>query len=169
MNIKDYPFLRDARKISNDICIDGVPLRKSSRLCMRPILGAFVDRRGEQPFIIGVYVGRRSPKSISEFMKDFVSEVQSINVDGLVIEDRKVDFEIRAYCCDVPTRFFLASVKYPTSYDGCTKCCQRVENSTSGKLHCTLAGTRFATLSIIRNQEVIQSRNWERTWSSNSS
>jgi hypothetical protein len=125
LTLADYPFLRREKKIKIDICIDGVPLVKSSKLSMWPILGAFVNRRDLNPFLIGVYVGRGSPESISEYLKDFVEEIEQITGNGgLIFGKKTIPFEIRAFCCDAPARAFLASTRYHTSYHGCTKCVQ---------------------------------------------
>jgi hypothetical protein len=133
----NFPFLLTCDKIIIDICIDGVPLVKSSRLCMWPILGAFVDRRTENPFMLGVYIGRGNPKSISDFLQEFVNEVQSLE-GRLEIEGRSVEFSIRAYCCDAPARSFLASVRYHTAKKGCSKCFQigqRVDSTMTFQNH----------------------------------
>jgi hypothetical protein len=124
LTVANYPFLDNCEQIELDVCIDGVPLVKSSRLCMWPILGAFVDRRDVNPFLIGVYVGRGSPKSITDFFQDYVQEMKKL--DGLlsISEKKSIPFSVRAYCCDAPARSFLASVRYHTGFHGCTKCCQ---------------------------------------------
>jgi hypothetical protein len=124
LTVANYPFLNDCEQIELDVCIDGVPLVKSSRLCMWPILGAIVDRRDVNPFLIGVYVGRGSPKSITDLFQDYVQEMKTL--DGLlrISEKKSIRFTVRAYCCDAPARSFLASVRYHTGFHGCTKCCQ---------------------------------------------
>jgi hypothetical protein len=123
LTIKDYPFLATDTEIIIDICIDGVPLVKSSRLCLWPILGAFVDKREYKPFVIGVYAGYGSPTSIGEFMEDFIKEVKELQTE-FTIEGEKKDLIIRAFCCDAPARSFLAGVRYHTAKHGCTKCTQ---------------------------------------------
>ncbi len=120
-----YKFLSTEEAIELDICIDGVPLVKSSKLCMWPVLGAFVDKKDVKPFIIGLYVGYGSPKCVSEYLEDYVMEVDEIlSAGGIVVNNRRIPLKIRAYCCDAPARAFLASTKYHSARHGCSKCTQ---------------------------------------------
>jgi hypothetical protein len=125
LKTEDYPFLKEAKNIQIDVCIDGVPLVKSSKLCMWPILAAFVNRPDVKPFLIGLYVGYGSPKSIEHFLEDFVQEILSIKEKGgIEINGKLIPFEIRAFCCDAPARAFLCGIKYHTAFHGCSKCAQ---------------------------------------------
>jgi hypothetical protein len=75
-----------------------IPLVKSSQLTMWPILGAFVNQRHISPFIIGVYCGYGSPKSINEYLADFVDEIKHINAnEGIFVHNRKINFSLRCF------------------------------------------------------------------------
>jgi hypothetical protein len=120
-----YKFLSTDESIKLDICIDGVPLVRSSKLCMWPIVAAFVDKKNVKPFLIGLYVGYGSPKCISEYLEDYVMEVDEImSAGGIEVKDRILPLKIRAYCCDAPARAFLAGTKYHGARHGCAKCKQ---------------------------------------------
>ena len=55
------------------INIDDVPLFKSSKMQMWPILCSF---HGFQPFIAGIYCGKGKPNSVDEYLADFLEELQ---------------------------------------------------------------------------------------------
>jgi hypothetical protein len=145
LKISNYNFLQTANEIVIDICIDGVPLVKSSKLCMWPILGSFVNKREVKPFLIGLYVGNGSPKSIEAYLKDLVEELKLIKENGgIEINGNKVPFRVRAFCCDAPARAFLAGVKYHTAFHGCSKCTQvgrRVGGKRGSTVYSNVAGT----------------------------
>lgn len=67
-SILNYTGLEDIHEIKIDIGIDGMSVYKSSKFCLWPILGALTNRRDLQPFIIGVFGGKKSPHNIDEFM-----------------------------------------------------------------------------------------------------
>jgi hypothetical protein len=131
----NYDFLNHESILEIDICIDGAPLVKSSKLALWPILGAFVNRRSVAPFIIGVYVGRGSPVSSNELLEDFVNEIIA-NRDSSVKEHTEIkmkykenplNIRIRCFTCDAPARAFISCTKYHTAFEGCPKCAQKGE------------------------------------------
>jgi hypothetical protein len=125
INVKDYPFLNSVPTIRIDICIDGVPLVKSSKLVLWPILGNFCDNSTLHPFLIGCYVGYGGPNSINDYLGSLIDEVLIINENnGIEISGKTIPLEIRAFTCDAPARSFLAGTMYPTALRGCSKCNQ---------------------------------------------
>lgn len=71
-------FLQDLEEVVLDIGIDGIPLYKSSRTQLWPILGAFVNRPHVPPFLIGSYYGKTSPQNADIFLEEFLLEVDHL-------------------------------------------------------------------------------------------
>ena len=64
------------------INIDGLPLFKSSNLQFWPILGIVDNMPSKSPFIIGLFCGVKKPTVVSEFVKDFISEMSILEREG---------------------------------------------------------------------------------------
>ena len=59
--------------------IDGLPLFKSSNLQFWPILGMVDNMPSKSPFIVGLFCGVKKPSVVSEFVKDFTSDMSILD------------------------------------------------------------------------------------------
>lgn len=109
-----------------DIGIDGFLLAASSSQVGWLIMGAIVDVR-LIPFLIGMYCGKHSVKSIDAFMKPFCEDAGNLMKNGvqLIKNGPRVPFRIRLFCCDTPARSMITNTKYYSAKAGCHKCNQR--------------------------------------------
>lgn len=130
----NYEFFNSCETISIDINIDGLPLYKSSRKSVWPILGAFVNQKSISPFCIGIWSGTGHPKSSDLLLKDLSEEI--IELKGRLIEvgrnRQKKKFHIRAFICDAPAKAFVKTVLNHNSKHGCNECNQigfRLDNT----------------------------------------
>lgn len=73
-------------------------------------------------FIISLYLGNSKPSSLHEFPDDFLSEFEEIIRQGVSLEDKTFQVELRAFICDAPARAFLKQVKGHTGYFSCERC-----------------------------------------------
>jgi hypothetical protein len=64
------------------INIDGIPLFKSSTMCLWPILGSFQEIE-VNPFPIAVYCSTCRPNSLDDYLKDFIVEMKELETEGL--------------------------------------------------------------------------------------
>ena len=69
-----------------------------------------------EPFLIGLYVGQKYPKSVDLFMYHFTSDLtKMISCNGLFIsdgeEERRVLVRIRFYVIDTPKRGYVVSTR----------------------------------------------------------
>ena len=60
------------------INIDGLPLFKSSRIRLWPILGLLLSANMKEPVVIEMYCGHTKPSSTEEFLKDFIAQLQKL-------------------------------------------------------------------------------------------
>lgn len=98
-----------------DVGIDGLPFHKSSGVGLWPILGNLVNVESTGVFLIGCYIGIEKPYNINSYLHDFVNEFSDLQRDGIIINDKKVNIQIRAFVCDAPAKAFVCGIKGHTS------------------------------------------------------
>ncbi|XDV16329.1 hypothetical protein PO909_016096 [Leuciscus waleckii] len=101
--------------------IDGLPLFKSSATQFWPILGTLQNIRQEEPVTIGLFCGTCKPTSLTEYLEDFIAEVNEL-ANGFEFEGVRLTLHLSSMVCDAPARAFLKNVKGHTGYHGCEKC-----------------------------------------------
>lgn len=101
--------------------IDGLPLFKSSATQFWPILGTLQNIRQEEPVTIGLFCGTCKPTSLTEYLEDFIAEVNEL-ANGFEFEGVTLTLQLSSMVCDAPARAFLKNVKGHTGYHGCEKC-----------------------------------------------
>lgn len=116
--------LNNYNEVIFDINIDGLPLFKSSKLSLWPILGKIVNIKNIKVFLIGTYLGDKKPANVENFLHDFIVEAKDLLENGLEINNKKVQMQIRAIICDAPAKSFVCGITGHTSLRGCTKCIQ---------------------------------------------
>lgn len=110
------------RNIQLNVNIDGLPLTKSSRSQLYPILGQMYPIISEL-FVIGVYHGFNKPQCCNIFLEDFIDEYKILHEEGFEFNDNlKFTVTIRAIICDTPARSFVTCTKGFNGYFGCSKC-----------------------------------------------
>jgi len=104
--------------------MDGLPVYKSSSVELWPLL-CLVRQLSHKPFVVGLYCGSKKPASLSDYLQDFVQELNSLLVEGISYGSMKYNVEIGCFVCDAPARAFVKNVKSHTAYYGCEKCTQK--------------------------------------------
>lgn len=99
--------LSDNRNAELEINIDGLPLFKSSKMQLWPILGCI---NNSEPFVVSIFCGDRKPP-LEEFFEPFVNEVLQEN-----------QITLTKVICDSPARAMVKCIKSHTGYSSCDKC-----------------------------------------------
>ena len=120
-------FLPDFSFLNLQINVDGLPLFKSSRMQLWPILGQVKDLRELGPFVIALFSSSKKPSSVQEYLADFINEMKSISKDGIKIFDKQYSIKLDALICDAPARSFLKGIKSHSGYHSCERCVQQGE------------------------------------------
>lgn len=103
--------------------IDGVKLFKSSIKSMWPILAKIrFDPDIYKPFVVAAYIGNSKPKSVNEFLKDFIRDINSLQNTGVVINENQFRVKLQCFICDTPARSYLKCTKGHNSQHGCERC-----------------------------------------------
>ena len=119
--------VKSGDRLDLQINIDGLPIYKSTKSELWPILGqVWIDGKLiVKPITFGVYYGTGKPKSIEEYLKDFVDEYNQLRRQGLTVtkNNTAVRIAIDSLVCDAPATAAVTCVKGHTSYRACPKCC----------------------------------------------
>lgn len=103
-----------------DVNVDGVPVAKSSKACLWPILINIVNH--ETVLLVGTYFGKAKPSNVNSYLKPFVEDFLEINRNGLKLFDKIFHLKIRYIVADAPARAFLLNIQSHTGYFSCHKC-----------------------------------------------
>ena len=101
--------------------IDGLPLAKSTKSELWPILIKL--QLCDLQFIvpISIFHGKGKPKSL-DFLKKFVSDINVLLSEGIMYGDKHFPIIFNAIICDAPAKAFVTGIKSFSGYFGCSKC-----------------------------------------------
>ncbi|XP_050301638.1 uncharacterized protein LOC126739865 isoform X1 [Anthonomus grandis grandis] len=102
--------------------VDGIPLFRSSKLQLWPILGLIKNIPNSIVFTVAVFCGKSKPKPLNLFVKSFIDELNSLLQNGLVIGNDHINVSLHSFICDAPARAYLKCTKSHTGYSSCDKC-----------------------------------------------
>lgn len=124
--------------------IDGLPLANSSKGQFWPILLSIlnVPILSNKIFPVGIYHSLHGkPKNVN-----FIDKLKLIIVNGIIIQDKLINFELCQIICDAPAKSFLLNVKNFNGFYGCTSC--DVKGKSSDSKMCFLS-----TTNVLRTNE----------------
>lgn len=104
-----------------NINIDGLPIAKSSKSQLWPILVQIVSEN-YTPFLVGAFHGYNKPTKYNHFLQHFVKEFKRLSTIGFTYENNLYYVKIRAIICDSPARSFVTCTKGHNGRFGCSKC-----------------------------------------------
>lgn len=119
---KCFNQITESIEIFININLDGLPIYKSSKLEFWPILFNVHNMPEFNPMVIGLFCGNGKPSSLSEYLDQFVEELNNILENGILINDIKINVRIRCFICDSPARAFLKGIRAHKLYFLCTIC-----------------------------------------------
>jgi hypothetical protein len=101
--------------------IDGLPLFKSSRLNLWPIL--MIVNNVLRPLPIAVFCGIGKP-NLTPFLNHLCEEISRLTTSGFCYNSLQIKVRKVTCVCDTPARAFVLSLKGHTSFNGCSWCRQ---------------------------------------------
>lgn len=108
-------------KIKIALGIDGLPITKSSSSQFWPIL-AYIIPHKNYVFPVGIYHGHEKPHDSNIYLRDLVSEILELTVNGIIINSFKRNISIEVICCDAPAKAFLMRAKGHSGFSSCSRC-----------------------------------------------
>ena len=103
--------------------IDGVPIFKSTKKSMWPILCTVKDLEPLSVFPVTLTYGSSKPKDL-EFLEDMVRDLNNLMENGLQYEEKLYPVSVSCVVCDAPAKAMVKSIKLYSGYYGCDKCAQ---------------------------------------------
>ncbi|KYM93386.1 hypothetical protein ALC62_16015 [Cyphomyrmex costatus] len=82
--------------------IDGLPLTKSSKSQLRPILGCLRNFKNKSSFIVGAFHGYKKPPEAEIFLNYFIEEAERLVENGYTWRGTNSKFIIDCFICDAP-------------------------------------------------------------------
>lgn len=102
-----FTNLRENITIQLNFNIDGLPIYKSSKYQLWPILCNIHQMPHIKPMAIGIFFGKSKPLSVNDYLKPFVDELIPLLSNGLIVNDKIITLRIRCFICDSPARAFV--------------------------------------------------------------
>lgn len=102
--------------------VDGVPISKSSQSQFWPIMGQ-IYKADYDPFFIGLFHGYTKPKDVDEYLSRFVTELNDLLENGIVIDSEHITIQCRCFLCDAPAKLLIKCNAYHNAYFACNFCC----------------------------------------------
>lgn len=98
--------------VSLNINMDGLPVYKSSRDELWPILFSIHELPNVKPAVIGVYHGKSKASNLDKYLTPMVNELKKLMDTGLSINGHKITIKLRCFICDSPARAFIKGDSY---------------------------------------------------------
>lgn len=122
--LENYPpDLAELQCLDLSFNIDGLPLYKSSKTCMWPVLCA-VMLDPVTIFPTALTSGLSRPTDLG-FLEDTVRELAHLMNHGIHYMGRKIKVNLRCFVCDAPARALVKNIKLFSGYFGCDRCEQK--------------------------------------------
>ena len=105
-----------------------MPIFYSSTASLWPILCSARDADW-YPFLLALYFGKTKPKSLQDYLKDFVAEIKILEQTGFVgvATGKHYLLKLETFVCDAPARAFVKCIKPHNAYNSCERCFQTGE------------------------------------------
>lgn len=113
-------FKSNDKNINLLINIDGLPLAKSSRASLWPILCS--NTKDNTVYLVGAYFGYQKPNDSNIFLQPFVNDVTHFINEGYHYDNSIIRIQLFGIICDAPAKSFVLCTKSHTGFYSCTKC-----------------------------------------------
>ena len=124
---RDREYVQDGFCVEVQLGIDGLPVHKSTRWHLWPILGKVENTPSRHVFPIGVFFGESKPASCDSYLSEFIEEYTAIQRGGLQLFGCDVTLKITTVICDAQARAFVKCIRQYNHGAGCDKCCEEGE------------------------------------------
>ena len=114
--------LQKIHSLHLNVNIDGLPIFKSSKTQLWPILGIATESYEKKPFVIGIFSGTSKPSCVDLFLEDFVQEMKKLIDNGIVCGGCRYSISINCFVCDAPARSYVKCCKSHNGHSACEKC-----------------------------------------------
>jgi len=135
-----YPNIKNCDTLELEVNIDGLPLSRSSKSQLWPILASL--NGSDHVFSIAIFHGYSKPNSVDEFLCDFINDCKSCMENGVEVDGKHYRFGLKAIICDAPARSFLKCIIAHTGYHACERCENKGETIQKRRVFNTTVGNK---------------------------
>ena len=114
----------DVNSLILTLNIDGLPLFKSTKSSVWPILCCITNITSTPVFPVSVCVGGSKPANL-DFMQDAIRDLNNAMQEGIAFNGKQLPVSVSCIICDAPARAMVKCSKLYSGYYGCDKCSQR--------------------------------------------
>lgn len=107
--------LKPNKKLKICFNIDGIPLFKSNKSQLWPILGLVKNFRSV-PFVTSIFCGISKPKPLNVFLSNFINELNDLLKNRFNLNGNHFKIKIHSFVCDAPARAYLKCTKTHSGY-----------------------------------------------------
>ncbi|KAG1650241.1 OTU domain-containing protein [Nymphon striatum] len=104
--------------------IDGLPIFKSTKDSLWPILCQVMNVQPPVIFPIALTYGKSKPADLT-FLDDTIADLQNIIQNGLLVDEKTYKVSLECIVCDAPAKAMVKNIKLYCGYYGCDKCSQK--------------------------------------------
>lgn len=106
--------------------VDGLPLYKTGGIELWPILGrVHFQSNLYETFIISAYCGIGKPALLNRYFTKFITELNELLKNGVVIDDTLFSIKVMCFICDRPARSLVKNIANHNAYYSCERCTQK--------------------------------------------
>ena len=120
----EIEYLNGINILTLHVNIDGLPIFNSSNVHVWPILGIIKEVPHSEPFVIGIYSGKKKPSDTEAYLEMLLEEILILHTEGFECFGQKIKFVLEAIICDAPARAFVKCIKGHAGYSACERCSQ---------------------------------------------
>ena len=106
-------------EVELDINVDGIPIFKSKKSQLWPILAKFGTN---DPFLVSLFYGKHKPDPIDDYLDDILNELGSIVSTTQAYMEKTYSVNVRSFICDAPARELLKGIVHHGGYHSCERC-----------------------------------------------
>lgn len=104
--------------------IDGLPLFKSSKTSLWPILCSIDNIDPKIVFPVALTLGTSKPDNL-DFLNETINELDLILQQGITFNEKLIQVNLKCIVCDAPAKAMVKGIKLYSGYFGCDRCDQR--------------------------------------------
>ena len=120
--------IKELAEIKLGVFVDGVDGDKSTGLVHWPILGKILEIGENLIFPIAIYTGYSKPTCVEQYLRQFVTEINNLCLNGIVIDGKTRKFKLIRILADAPARVLVLNTMGPNAFHHCIYCSVNGEN-----------------------------------------